>query len=447
MSDNKKTDHKGYGFDKITDFYCFNYVPNVASLIKDIKLLKETEKGNPFQQTYVVDGLSTKTGGHAYAVNVIHRDGKYYATIFDSVASLCPAFINEIGDTFEQVMINANQFQHTLIGCRGYALDVFKILTLDIKNGFEENERQEKGMTYNYYYNYIDRNFTSDNKRDINEYRKDLFDYITKEQTNIVYLNKILQSKKNDIEDKIDTGFQTKEEIKFLENKITQLTKELQTYVNNEIKKDGFDIKKFITNIKDDVTKLKPQQIIDQIFLNSKNIYSFDIYPPQMTHLMNDYKTLRKHILYYTNKVNENDQLFDYLSALEKIPDEQKTPEQIQIYTFYQQNKSNIDNNRQYYKDAVVTIREEIERGIKYDCFKVSDSNIGKDPKTGQKFKSKADEIIAQIIKNPKSEYCFSGYKRRELNHLWFGPVTKLLTGYNPESHSMGRKPPVAINR
>lgn len=115
-----------------------------------------------------------------------------------------------------------------------------------------------------------------------------------------------------------------------------------------------------------------------------------------MTHLMEDYKTLRKHILYYR------------------------------------------DN-----PEAMLIIKSEIERGIKHGCFKVEDSNIGKNPKTDQKFESKADEIIAQIIKNPNSKYCFSGYKRRELDHV-FGSISEKLnsfvskiTGYNKSSHGI----------
>ena len=104
---------------------------------------------------------------------------------------------------------------------------------------------------------------------------------------------------------------------------------------------------------------------------------------------------------------------------------------------YLENNQTYIKNEHEYYKDAVVTIRKEIERGIKYNCFKVEDSNIGKDPKTGQKFERKSDEIIAQIIKNPKSEYCFKGYTRRELSHLWVGKIANFLTGYNPESHKI----------
>lgn len=166
-----------------------------------------------------------------------------------------------------------------------------------------------------------------------------------------------------------------------------------------------------------------------------------------MIHLMNDYKTLRKHILYYTNKVNEDDKLFDYISALEKIPNEQKITTQIECCKMYQANKSTIDNNRQYYKDSMATIKYEIGRGIEYNCFKVKDSNIGKDPNTGQKFESKTDEIIAQIIKNPNSKYCFSVYKRREASHVTLLKPFSLIARYNPESHSMGRKPPVVMNR
>jgi hypothetical protein len=393
-------DNTGFGFNQIARSYSFDYVPNVDTLIKDIKLLADINKKNgieSFQKTYVVDGLSQKKGGHSYAVNVMYMDGKCYAAVFDSVANLYPAFIDEIGDTFEKVSLNADVFQHSWIGCRGHALDVFKILESEIENASKEKEGEEK---YSYYYDYIVPTCCEGNKTDINEYRKDLFDYIVKEQKNIVYLNKILKSKKNDIEDKINTIFQTKEEIQFLENKIIELKTGLEKYVKDEIKKPDFDITQFITNRKGDVKKFTPQQIIDCKWYDSKNITRFDVYHPQMTHLMEDYKILRKHILYY---------------------------------------KDNLE--------AMLIIKSEIERGITYDCFKVKDSNIGKDPKTGQKFESKADDVIAQIINNPNSTYCFSGYKRRELNHI-FGSISKTLnsfvsrlTGYNKESHQIKQLP------
>ena len=58
------TDNTGFGFKKIASTYSFDYVPNVVTLIKDIKLLADRykkEKGvESFQKTYVIDGLSQK---------------------------------------------------------------------------------------------------------------------------------------------------------------------------------------------------------------------------------------------------------------------------------------------------------------------------------------------------------------------------------------------------
>lgn len=191
------TDNTGFGFKKIASSYSFDYVPNVATLIKDIKLLADRykkEKGvESFQKTYIVGGLSQKKHGHSYVVNVMYADGKCYATVFDSITNLSRAFIDEIGDTFEKVSLNADVFQYSGIGCRGHAVDVYKILQSEIENASKEKEGEEK---YSYYYDYIVPTCIEGNKIDINEYRKDLFDYIIKEQKNIVYLNKILKSKK-----------------------------------------------------------------------------------------------------------------------------------------------------------------------------------------------------------------------------------------------------------
>lgn len=58
------TDNTGFGFKKIASSYSFDYVPNVATLIKDIKLLADRykkEKGvESFQKTYIVEGLTQK---------------------------------------------------------------------------------------------------------------------------------------------------------------------------------------------------------------------------------------------------------------------------------------------------------------------------------------------------------------------------------------------------
>jgi hypothetical protein len=361
-------ENKGFGYKEIAGTYNFNYIPNVASLIKDIKLL--SRDGDRFSTTYVVGGLSTKQGGHSYVVNVLYDDGKFYAIAFDSVANLYPAFINEIGDTFEKIIMNADIFQHSAIGCRGYSLDVFGIL-----------ERQDD------YFGYLCNKMFNDDKKNINEYRKDLFDHVIKEKTNIVYLEKLLQSKKDDIENKIDTGFKTKEEIKFLEKQIIENTNKLNEYIESEIKKEGFDIKKFITNNKNDVTKFTSQNIIDVIWFNSKNIFFIDKYHPEMTHLMEDYKTLRKHILNYKDD-----------------------------------------------EDSMLIIKNEIKRAIKYKCFK----NEGKDVKND----SNVDTIIQDIINNEKSKYCFSGYKRREMNHIvgsfgeFLNSFVSKITRYNKNSHT-----------
>jgi hypothetical protein len=227
-----------------------------------------------------------------------------------------------------------------------------------------------------------------------------------------------------------------KKEWEFRYNDFSGYLNALRKRVKKEISVPNFNFEEFLGNPKS-INKIKKN--VDMLMLyiarKDKEVYEFSRYAPQMTFLMNDYKTLRKHILSYNNiaiedmekvKKMQNSQIIDSI-FLQNICDRISPDLEIEIgaklkeYVYkikHPDDKQTIPELLSMITDILQKRYEKNQDAMKIIEYQISEALKNGYLKLGKCESKKARDIIDHIIKNPDSKVHFCGYKREEIRHI-----------------------------